>query len=145
PREAGRAGQGASVTPPESIRDRAHPLYGPRIRLAPNARPARNERALPHPRPADLPQLRPVVARRDPPHRPGPGAHDERLRGRPRGRVVHAVEHVAVGHAGGGEEDVVAGHEAVDVEHLVEVVAALDRPLALLVVARPEAAEHLAA
>ena len=45
------------------------------------------------------------------------------------GVVAHALEHVAVGDAGGGEEDVVAGDEAVRVEDLVEVVAGVDRGL----------------
>ena len=46
----------------------------------------------------------------------------------PRGAaVVHAVEQLAVGHARRREEDVVAGHEPVLVEHLVEVVARLER------------------
>ena len=40
-------------------------------------------------------------------------------------------EHVAVGDAGRREEDVVAGDEAVGVEHLGEVVAGVDRGLAL--------------
>ena len=59
--------------------------------------------------------------------------------------VAHALQELAVGDAGGGEEDVVAGDEAVDVEDLVEVVAGVDRGLALVVVARPEPAEQLAA
>ena len=50
---------------------------------------------------------------------------------------VHALEHVAFGDAGGGEEDVLAGYEAVLVEHLVEVVAGLERRVALLVASRP--------
>ena len=60
-----------------------------------------------------------------------------------RARVAHALEQLAVGHPCGGEEDVVAGDEPVEVEDLVEVVAGVDRRLALRFVARPEAAEHL--
>ena len=37
------------------------------------------------------------------------------------------------------------GHQPVDVEHLVEVVAGVDRAPALVVVARPQPAEQLAA
>ena len=58
---------------------------------------------------------------------------------------VHALEHVAVRHAGGGEEDVVAAHQTVHVEHLVEVVAGVERRLALVLVARPQPPEHLTA
>ena len=54
-------------------------------------------------------QLRAVVAGLDPPHGARARAHDERLRARAaRALVAHALEHVAVGHARGGEEHVVA-------------------------------------
>jgi hypothetical protein len=39
--------------------------------------------------------------------------HDQRLGGAPRRVVVHALEQLAVGDAGGGEEAVVAGDEVV--------------------------------
>ena len=59
--------------------------------------------------------------------------------------VADALEQVAVGDAGGGEEDVAAADQVVDVEDPVEVVAGVLRRLALLLVARPEPAEDLAA
>src|SRR5688500_4175817 len=59
--------------------------------------------------------------------------------------VLDAPEKIAAGDAGGGEEDVRAAHEVVAGEHLVEVVTAVDRGLALLVVAGPQLAEDLAA
>ena len=61
-----------------------------------------------------------------------------------RALVADALEHVAVGHAGRGEEAVVAGHEVVDAEHPLEVVAGVDRGLALGVVARPQPARAAA-
>src|SRR5438874_817516 len=71
-------------------------------------------------------------------------------RPRTRGRlaavlVADAVEQVAVCDAGRGEEDVVAGNEPVDLQDLVEVVAGLERAPALILVARPQPAEELAA
>src|SRR5207342_2228447 len=75
----------------------------------------------------------------------GAGAHDQRL-GRGAGAAVaDALEDVAVGHAGGREEDVVARAEVVGGEHAVEVVAGVDGGLALAVVTGPEAAEQLPA
>ena len=70
-------------------------------------------------------------------------AHDQRLGGRAGAAVADALEDVAVGDAGGGEEDVLAGAEVVGGEDAVEVVAGVDRRLALAVVAGPEAAEQL--
>ena len=63
----------------------------------------------------------------------------------PRGVVVHALEQLAVGDAGGGEEAVVARHEVVGAQHLVEVVAGVEGGVALVVVAGPEPALELAA
>ena len=69
-----------------------------------------------------------VVARRDPPHGARARAHDQRLgAGAAVALVAHALEHVAVGDPGGGEEGVVAGHQVVAGEDLVEVVAGVDR------------------
>ena len=64
----------------------------------------------------------------------------------PRGALVaHALQDVAVGHAGGGEEDVLALDEVVVGEHALEVVAGVHRGLALVVVARPQAPDLPAA
>ena len=85
------------------------------------------------------------MARRDRPHRPRARAGDQRLGGRLPAAVPNALQEVAVGDAGGGEEHVLAGDEPVDVEDFIEVVAGVDRGLALGVVARPEPAEQLPA
>ena len=59
--------------------------------------------------PRSVAHLRAVVAREDPPHRPRPRAHHERLGGgAPVALVADALEHVAVGHPGGREEHVLA-------------------------------------
>ena len=94
----------------------------------------------------ELAQLRAVVARLDAPHRARAAAHHERLGARPaRARVADALEHVAVGHAGGREEAVVAAHEVVLREHAVDVVAGVGGRLALVVVTRPQAPDQAAA
>ena len=63
---------------------------------------------------AERPHLGPVVAGRDPPDGARARAHDQRLgAGAAVTLIAHALEHVAVGDAGGGEEDVLAGHEVV--------------------------------
>src|SRR3954447_6657816 len=80
----------------------------------------------------------------DDPPRAGSGAHRPRPRERPAGRVAHAVQQLAAGHAGGREEDVVAGDEIVDGEDALEVVARLQRRRALALVARVQPAEHRA-
>ena len=60
--------------------------------------------------------------------------------------VAHALQHVAVGDAGGREEAVVAARRGRRwVSTPVEVVAGVERGLALVVVARPQPADHLAA
>src|SRR5215208_6792424 len=95
---------------------------------------------------AERPDLRPVVAGRDAPHRTRARAHHQRLGRRARRTLVaHALQDVAVGDTGGGEEAVVAPDEVVDGQHLLEVIAGVERGLALLVVARPQPAEQLAA
>ena len=77
---------------------------------------------------------------------PGPRAHDDRLgRRRRAAAVADALQDVAVGDAGGREEAVVAADEVVLVQLAVEVVAGVERGLALVVVARPEAADEAAA
>src|SRR4051812_29020899 len=61
----------------------------------------------------------------------GLGAHDERLRGGAPAVVVHALQQLAVGDAGGGEEAVLAGDEVVLGQDPVEVVAGVEGGLAL--------------
>src|ERR1700742_3472885 len=93
----------------------------------------------------DLAQLVAVVRRLDAAHGARARAHHQRFGGRAFAAVADALEDVAVGHPGGGEEDVLAGAEVVGGEDLVEVVALVDRGAPLLVVTRPEPAEQLAA
>src|SRR6185436_12167765 len=73
------------------------------------------------------------------------GPHDERFSRGARAAVADALQDVAVGDAGGREEDVLPRAEIIGSEDPVEVVASIDRGGALLVVARPETAQHLAA
>ena len=93
----------------------------------------------------DRPQLRAVVGRLDPAHGARARAHHQRLGRRPGAAVADALEDVAVGDAGGGEEDVLPRAEIVAGQHPVEVVAGVDRRLALVVVAGPEPSQQLAA
>src|SRR5687768_16004186 len=65
-------------------------------------------------------------------------AYLERLRRRAATVVVDAFEDLAVGDAGQREEAVVALHEIVGHADPLEVVAAVDRRLALVVVAGPQ-------
>src|SRR5205085_9126755 len=84
--------------------------------------------------------------RKDPAHRPRARASHERLgRRSARALVADALQQVAVRDPGAREEDVVAAAETVLVEYLVEVVALVDRGLALLLVSRPEATDDAAA
>src|ERR1700733_602706 len=92
---------------------------------------------------SDLAELRAVVRRLDAAHGSGAGAHHQRFGGRAFAAVADALEDVAVGYPGGGEEDVLAGAEVVGGEDLVEVVAGVDRGAPLLVVARPEPSQQL--
>ena len=71
---------------------------------------------------------------------PGLRAHDQRLGVGAVAPEADTTQQFAVGDAGGGEEDVLAGDEVVEREDLVEVVAGVEGPLALVVVAGPEAA-----
>src|SRR4029077_9645156 len=93
----------------------------------------------------DLAELAPVVGRLHAAHGAGAGAHHQRFGGCAFAAVANALEDVAVGDAGGGEEDVLARAEVVGCEDLPEVVALVDRGAALVVVAGPEAAEQLPA
>src|SRR5689334_16305976 len=93
----------------------------------------------------DRAELAAVVARVDAAHGAGAGAHHQRFGGGAGPAVADALEDVAVGDTGGGEEDVLAGAEVVGGEDLVEVVAGVEGSRALLIVARPEAAEQLPA
>src|SRR5215204_2483654 len=69
-------------------------------------------------------------------------AHRQRLGQHLVGPEADPAQELAVGDAGGGEEDVVAPDQVVDGEHLVEVVAGVEGGPALVVVAGPEAAVH---
>src|SRR4051812_32884887 len=94
----------------------------------------------------DRAELGAVVARGDPADGARARAHDERLRRRAAGALVaDTLEHVAVGDAGRREEAVVGGDEVVGGELTLEVVALLERRAALLVVARPQPPDDLAA
>ena len=66
---------------------------------------------------AELRQLGQRVAGVDLAQRPGLGPHDQRLRRGPELVVLHALEQLAVGDAGGGEEAVVPLHQIVGREH----------------------------
>src|SRR5438477_7096617 len=70
-----------------------------------------------------LPQFRQPMPGVDAADGAGLGAHDERFGGGAAAVVVDALEQFAVGDAGGGEEGVVAGHEDLGGQHLLEVVA----------------------
>src|ERR1700722_19564568 len=95
---------------------------------------------------AHRPHLAPVVACVDAAHRARPRAHHQRFgRGAAVALVAHALEDVAVGHTGGGEERVLALNEVVAGENPLQVVALGDGRLALLVAARPQAPDQLAA
>src|SRR5215218_1179390 len=72
----------------------------------------------------------------------GLGAHRQRLGEGAAAVEAHAPQQLAVGHAGGGEEHVLAPDQVVDGQHLVEVVALVEGGPALVVVARPQPAEH---
>ena len=71
-------------------------------------------------------------------------AHDEGLGGRAVVVVADALEQLAVGDAGRGEEAVVPRDEVVGREHLVEVVAGVERRGALVLVAGPQPTLDLA-
>src|SRR6202165_2105010 len=65
----------------------------------------------------------PVVARVNPAQRARPAARDQRFRLRPVHVVLDALEHLAVGDPGRGEEDVVTTDQIVDAEHALEIRA----------------------
>src|SRR5688572_1789797 len=85
-------------------------------------------------------QLLPAVGGVHLADRPRLRTHDQRLRGGPVPPEADTAEQLAVGDAGGGEEDVFPRAEIVEGEDLVEVVTGVDRLLAFVVVAGPEAA-----
>src|SRR5690242_8484569 len=89
-------------------------------------------------------ELLPLVRRVDGARGPRLRAHRHRLRARAVAPVAHALQQIAVADAGGAEEHVVAGDEVVLREHPVEVVAGVERGLALGVVARVQSTEDLA-
>src|SRR5215208_5233913 len=96
---------------------------------------------LPVPGAYDLTQLGAIVGRLDTAHRAGAGAHHQGLgRGVTVVQVADAVEQVAVGDAGGREEDVVAGNQIVGVENPAQVVPGVLCGRALVVIPGPEAA-----
>src|SRR5262249_42257010 len=92
-----------------------------------------------------LAQLRPTVLRVD--HADGSGlrTHHQALRARAVAPIANAAKEFAVGDAGSREEHVVAGHEVVEVQHLVDVVAKVLGSLAFVVIARPKASLDRAA
>src|SRR3954465_4030560 len=77
-----------------------------------------------------------VVAAVDVAHRARARAHRQRLREHAARPGADAGQQLAAGHAGGGEEDVLARHEIIGRQHAVEVVAGIQGRLAPLVVAR---------
>src|SRR4051794_16039411 len=76
----------------------------------------------------------------------GAGArpHDQRVRRCRAAAVADTLEQLAVGDPGRDEEDVVAADQLVGGEYAVEVVAGVDRPLALRVVLGPQPALDVA-
>ena len=88
---------------------------------------------------ADSAKLGAVVRCADASDRSGTGAGDQRFcRGTAGARVAHTLQHVAVRDAGGGEEDVLTGDEVIAIEHMLEVIAGLERGCALALIARPQ-------
>ena len=73
------------------------------------------------------------------------GAHDQRLGGGAVREVVDALDQLAVGDAGQGEEDVAAAHQVVDGQHLIQASPSRFGLRALVVVARPQLALDVAA
>src|ERR1051326_2640566 len=90
-------------------------------------------------------ELVPAVLGADRADRPRARAHHERLGDGAFTGGPYAVEQVSVGDSGRREEDVLTRHEVVRRQHAVEVVAAVDRALTLVVVARPQLPLDLAA
>src|SRR5699024_5460928 len=70
---------------------------------------------------------------------------DDRLGGGPAAAVAHPAQQVAVGDAGGAEEDVLAGDQVTGGQHPVDVVTGVDRLLPLGVVDRGQAPLQFAA
>src|SRR3954447_25606149 len=87
-------------------------------------------------------ELLQLVVGGDRPDRAAARAHHQRVGAAASGAVAHALHQLAVGDAGGHEEDVVPGDQVLGLEHVVrvEVVAGVERALPLLVVLRPQPA-----
>src|SRR5690606_19826010 len=83
-------------------------------------------------------QLLESVLGLDEPDGARPRAHHERLGGGPALLVADALQQLPIGDAGCGEEAVVASHQTIGVQDLVEVVTGVDGRLALGVVTRPQ-------
>src|SRR3954449_11751366 len=78
-------------------------------------------------------------------HGAGLRPHHERGCERAAGAIADAAEQIAVSHAGGGEEDVLAADQVVRGEDALEVVAGVAGGLRLLLIAGPEPALELTA
>src|SRR5262245_31011521 len=89
--------------------------------------------------------LLPAVVRLDVANGTGAAAHHDGVRARATTDILDAIQQLAGGDAGRGEGDIVRGDEVVDRVDAVEVHALGLEPVALLVGARPDLAEHLAA
>src|SRR4051794_34793101 len=125
PRSAASQTTPAPVAPPPITSTSAWRLVTPWILRVERARP-------------DEVRAPDVVAAVDVAHRARPRAHRQRLREDAARPVTDAGEQLAAGDARGGEEAVLAGDQVVGREHPVEVVAGVERRLALPVVARVE-------
>src|SRR4051794_3314424 len=123
PRSAASQTTPAPVAPPPITSTSAWRLVTPLILRVERARP-------------DEVRAPDVVAAVDVAHRARARAHRQRLREHATRPVADAGQQLAAGHAGGGEEDVLAGDEVVGRQHAVEVVAGVQGRLALLLVAR---------
>src|SRR5581483_4855270 len=91
------------------------------------------------------PQALGVVLGLDVADGPGVGAHHQGVRLRVAAAEAHTAQQLAVGDPGGGEEDVGAAAEVVELQHAVGVLALGADDGALGGVARPEAPLHAAA
>src|SRR5918999_1530760 len=72
-------------------------------------------------------------------------SHNNRFRYRTLASITHSLYEVTVGYSRRSKEHVVAGHEIVGRQHLIEVVAVVNRLVSLLLTARPQPAlDHAA-
>src|SRR3989304_1730733 len=125
----------------------AHPMYGPHPSLSLKERVRERGNTLTASlTSASVTWLVVEVMRSvDEPDGVASGAHDYGLSRGAAGEKMHALEIVAVGHAGGREHDVAAG-KFVDLEFFLDVGDAhLFRPFDLLVIARRQTALEFAA